>query len=131
MAEFQCFIAREPLGLRHLDVVIQDRFHFFGGQCLILLGDLNEGYALSFGELNGFGVQVIPSVGQMFDPALHEAVERVETDEVCEGMVIEQGNHDALMALGGHYAELYSTYFRHQSLEYVERARSSWMRSVT
>ena len=24
------------------------------------------------------------------------------------------------MAQGGHYADLYSTYFRHQSLEYIE-----------
>jgi hypothetical protein len=25
------------------------------------------------------------------------------------------------MAEGGHYAELYDTYFRHQSLEYIEQ----------
>jgi hypothetical protein len=25
---------------------------------------------------------------------------------------------------GGHYAELYNTYFRHQSLEYIENAES-------
>ncbi|HSM59124.1 MAG TPA: ABC transporter ATP-binding protein, partial [Candidatus Sulfomarinibacteraceae bacterium] len=36
------------------------------------------------------------------------------------GQIIEEGNHDALMARGGHYAELYNTYFRHQSLEYIE-----------
>jgi ATP-binding cassette subfamily B protein len=36
------------------------------------------------------------------------------------GKVIEEGNHDALMAKGGHYANLYNMYFRHQSLEYVE-----------
>ncbi len=36
------------------------------------------------------------------------------------GHIIEQGNHVNLMAGGGHYAELYNTYFRHQSLEYVE-----------
>ena len=40
-----------------------------------------------------------------------------------EGRIIEEGNHAALMAQGGHYAELYDTYFRHQSLEYVEAAR--------
>ncbi len=36
-----------------------------------------------------------------------------------EGQIIEEGNHAALMARGGHYAELYDTYFRHQSLEYI------------
>jgi ATP-binding cassette, subfamily B, bacterial len=39
-----------------------------------------------------------------------------------EGRIIEEGNHDALLARGGHYAELYNTYFRHQSLEYIETA---------
>ena len=34
------------------------------------------------------------------------------------GKIIEQGNHESLMTQGGHYAELYNTYFRHQSLEY-------------
>ncbi|MDQ3247760.1 MAG: hypothetical protein M3Q45_01000, partial [Chloroflexota bacterium] len=36
-----------------------------------------------------------------------------------KGEIIEEGNHDALMAQRGHYAELYNTYFRHQSLEYI------------
>ncbi len=38
------------------------------------------------------------------------------------GRIIEQGNHARLLAQGGHYATLYNTYFRHQSLEYVEQA---------
>lgn len=38
------------------------------------------------------------------------------------GEIIEEGNHLELMAKGDHYAELYNTYFRHQSLEYVEEA---------
>jgi len=40
-----------------------------------------------------------------------------------DGQIIEEGNHESLLAAGGHYAELYNTYFRHQSLEYVEQAR--------
>jgi ATP-binding cassette subfamily B protein len=36
-----------------------------------------------------------------------------------KGAIIEEGSHEQLMADGGHYAELYDTYFRHQSLEYV------------
>ncbi len=35
------------------------------------------------------------------------------------GRVIEEGTHDSLMAGSGHYAELYNTYFRHQSLAYI------------
>jgi ATP-binding cassette, subfamily B, bacterial len=39
------------------------------------------------------------------------------------GVIIEEGDHDALLASKGHYATLYNTYFRHQSLAYVEEAR--------
>jgi ABC-type multidrug transport system fused ATPase/permease subunit len=39
------------------------------------------------------------------------------------GRIIEEGSHDALLAKKGHYAELYTTYFRHQSMEYIEEAR--------
>jgi len=39
------------------------------------------------------------------------------------GNIIEEGNHDELMANGGMYAELYNTYFRHQSLEYIEKMK--------
>jgi ABC-type multidrug transport system fused ATPase/permease subunit len=43
---------------------------------------------------------------------------------LSEGEILEEGTHKSLMARGGHYAELYNTYFRHQSLEYIE----SWAR---
>lgn len=39
------------------------------------------------------------------------------------GEIIEQGSHESLLEQGGHYAELYNTYFRHQSLEYIEGSR--------
>ncbi len=38
------------------------------------------------------------------------------------GQIIEEGNHQQLLQKGEHYAELYNTYFRHQSLEYVEES---------
>jgi ATP-binding cassette subfamily B protein len=38
-----------------------------------------------------------------------------------QGKIIEEGSHGSLMSKGGHYADLYNTYFRHQSLDYVPR----------
>jgi ABC-type multidrug transport system fused ATPase/permease subunit len=35
-----------------------------------------------------------------------------------DGQIIEEGDHEGLLSAGGHYAELYTTYFRHQSLDY-------------
>jgi ATP-binding cassette, subfamily B, bacterial len=37
-----------------------------------------------------------------------------------KGQIIEAGNHAGLLHQGGHYAELYNTYFRHQSLEAIQ-----------
>ncbi|MBN1566111.1 MAG: ABC transporter ATP-binding protein [Anaerolineae bacterium] len=39
-----------------------------------------------------------------------------------KGNILEEGDHMSLLAQGGHYAELYNTYFRHQSLDYIESA---------
>jgi ATP-binding cassette subfamily B protein len=40
-----------------------------------------------------------------------------------KGTIIEEGSHDSLLNQSGHYAELYNTYFRHQSLAYVEQMK--------
>jgi len=40
-----------------------------------------------------------------------------------QGAILEEGDHAGLLRRGGHYAELYNTYFRHQSLQYIEAAR--------
>ena len=40
-----------------------------------------------------------------------------------KGRIIEEGNHNSLLEHSGHYAMLYNTYFRHQSLAYVEKAK--------
>lgn len=36
------------------------------------------------------------------------------------GHILEEGTHQELLAHSGNYADLYNTYFRHQSLDYVE-----------
>ncbi|MEO1643945.1 MAG: ABC transporter ATP-binding protein [Chloroflexota bacterium] len=42
---------------------------------------------------------------------------------LSDGAIIEEGSHESLLEQDGHYAELYNTYFRHQSLSYIESAR--------
>ncbi|HET6598123.1 MAG TPA: ABC transporter ATP-binding protein [Anaerolineales bacterium] len=45
-----------------------------------------------------------------------KAADRIVVME--KGRIIEEGNHNTLLEQGGHYATLYNTYFRHQSLDY-------------
>lgn len=40
-----------------------------------------------------------------------------------DGKIIEEGTHHSLLSMGGEYADLYNTYFRHQSLEYIEEMK--------
>jgi ATP-binding cassette, subfamily B, bacterial len=40
------------------------------------------------------------------------------------GEIIESGTHDELVRAEGHYAHLYDSFFRHQSLEYIENLAS-------
>ena len=50
-----------------------------------------------------------------------KAADRIVVME--QGRIIQEGNHAALLKQGGHYATLYNTYFRHQSLAYIEQAK--------
>ena len=50
-----------------------------------------------------------------------KAADRIVVME--KGRIIEEGNHNGLLAQGGQYATLYNTYFRHQSLDY----RPEWV----
>jgi ATP-binding cassette subfamily B protein len=50
-----------------------------------------------------------------------KAADRIVVME--KGRIIEEGNHNGLLAQAGHYATLYNTYFRHQSLTYIEQAK--------
>ena len=40
------------------------------------------------------------------------------------GKIVEEGNHGELIKKNGYYAELYNTYYAHQSLEYIENLPS-------
>ena len=50
-----------------------------------------------------------------------KAADRIVVMET--GSIIEEGSHNGLLAQAGHYAMLYNTYFRHQSLDY----RPDWV----
>jgi ATP-binding cassette subfamily B protein len=42
-----------------------------------------------------------------------------------KGRILEEGSHSELLDRGGSYATLFATYFRHQSVEWVEEAGRS------
>ena len=48
-----------------------------------------------------------------------------------EGRIMRRAATNGLLAQGGHYATLYNTYFRHQSLAYVEQMKDLVERDVT
>lgn len=47
------------------------------------------------------------------------------------GEIIEQGDHLTLLQCAGHYSELFNTYFRHQSMAYVEQSRKLLAHQLT
>src|SRR5205085_247888 len=57
-------------------------------------GDLRKGVELIRKQMEDFlakiGVQVVKSVGEHFDPHLHEAIEMVETDEAEDNTVLQE-----------------------------------------
>ncbi len=59
------------------------------------------------GDLMARATNDVREINFMFNPGLNK-----------EGTIIEEGSHESLLARGGHYAELYNTYFRHQSPDY-------------
>ena len=44
------------------------------------------------------------------------------------GNIIEEGSHDSLLQQKGHYATLYNTYFRHQSIDYRPEGLDEFIR---
>jgi len=50
-----------------------------------------------------------------------KAADRIVVME--KGAIIEEGNHKNLLKQNNHYATLYNTYFRHQSLAYDEQMK--------
>ncbi len=47
-----------------------------------------------------------------------------------KGRILEEGSHEQLLQQSGHYAELYDTYFRHQSPRYNVQIMN-WKKSLT
>ncbi|MFW9821877.1 MAG: ABC transporter ATP-binding protein [Candidatus Thorarchaeota archaeon] len=39
------------------------------------------------------------------------------------GKIVEEGNHETLLQKNGYYSRLYNTYFRHQSLEFIDKVK--------
>ena len=46
------------------------------------------------------------------------------------GKIVEEGNHEQLIAKNGYYARLYNTYFRHQSYEFIEEFKAKHMDEI-
>lgn len=58
----------------------------------------------------------VPGCGEDFSTRFFKTADRIIV--VNRGRIVEEGSHNMLMSQGGHYAQLYNTYFRHQSPDY-------------
>ena len=58
------------------------------------LETLRTGVAMILGQFRGvfteLGIEEVESVGQLFDPLLHDAVSQVETNDVEDGRIVQQ-----------------------------------------
>jgi hypothetical protein len=61
---------------------------------------------------------------QAMDGAMTKARQRTSLVIAHRLSTVRHADRIIVMRQGGHYAELYDTYFRHQSLSYVENARN-------
>ena len=93
--------------------------------------DLPEGVALVYANVNR--EELLTTVNMRFAFDHVDKLKEIHLDDDDEGgdegvpvdsepfenlEIIEEGDHESLMARAGHYAELYNTYFRHQSPDY-------------
>lgn len=87
-------IAREELLCKLLPIVDNFQRALQSAEAQHSYESLVEGVSLTMRQISEMltmeGVQPIEAVGQQFDPELHEAMMRTETDEYPEGTVIEE-----------------------------------------
>ena len=61
-----------------------------------------------------------PAQGYSSSAFHHQVADRIVV--LRSGSIIEERSHHSPLPTNGHYAELDTTYFRHQNLEYVQAA---------
>lgn len=87
-------IAREEILLKLLPIIENFQRALESAEAQHSYESLVEGVSLTLRQmldlLEKEGVQPIEAVGQQFNPELHEAVTRTETDEYPEGTILEE-----------------------------------------
>lgn len=97
-------------------------------ECNGFVSDPAVGQVVGFsatGELNrrDFGITFdIPLADRTSIVIAHRLSTIEHADRIIvldHGTIVEEGTHASLMTLGGRYCDVYNTYFRHQSPNYV------------